>query len=156
MAGKPEHDREAILAQILPRLAQGEPLSVICRDLGFERRTVNKWRETDPDIDERMQEAKDDGYDAIAMRAARTARGEHRKGKDSMTCVQRDKLAAETDLKLLAKWDPKRYGEKLITENTNHTTVEVVDSDEMDRRLARAIAAACEAGGAGEPKPPGA
>lgn len=153
MAGVKEHDREAILAKILPRLAEGEPLSVICRDIGFERRTVNKWRQEDPDIDERMQEAKDDGYDAIAMRAARTARGEHRKGKDSMTCVQRDKLAAETELKLLAKWDPKRYGDKLITENTNHTTVEIVDTDEMDRRLDRAVAAACAAAGVVEPKP---
>ncbi|NII73249.1 hypothetical protein FHW84_001818 [Dyella sp. SG562] len=113
MAGKKEHDREAILAKILPRLADGEPLSVICRDIGFERRTVNKWREEDPEIDARMQAAKDDGYDVIAQRTRATARGEHRKGKDSATSVMRDKLTVETDLKLLAKWDPKRYGDKM-------------------------------------------
>lgn len=129
MAGKKEHDREAILAQILPRLANGEPLSVICRDIGFERRTVNKWREVDPEIDQRMQAAKDDGYDNIAQRTRAMARGEHRKGKDSMTCVQRDKLAVETDLKLLAKWDPKRYGEKVELDHKGGITVHMDATD---------------------------
>ena len=34
-------------------------------------------------------------------------------GGDSSGDVQRDKLIIETDLKLLAKWDPKRYGDLL-------------------------------------------
>lgn len=136
MAGVKEHNREAILAKILPRLADGEPLSVICRDIGFERRTVNKWRQEDPDIDERMQEAKDDGYDAIAMRAARTARGEHRKGKDSMTCVQRDKLASETDLKLLAKWDPKRYGDRMALTGAEGGAIQIDSHVSADQAAA--------------------
>jgi len=129
MAGKKEHDREAILAKILPRLADGEPLSVICRDIGFERRTVNKWREEDPEIDARMQAAKDDGYDAIAQRTRATARGDHRKGKDSATCVMRDKLTVETDLKLLAKWDPKRYGEKVEHKHEGGISVTIDGTD---------------------------
>jgi hypothetical protein len=43
------------------------------------------------------------------MNVALTARG---KG-DSTGEVQRDKLIVETDLKLLAKWSPKRYGDKV-------------------------------------------
>lgn len=32
-------------------------------------------------------------------------------GGDSTGDVRRDRLIVDTDLKLLAKWDPKRYGE---------------------------------------------
>jgi hypothetical protein len=52
------------------------------------------------------------GHDAIAARARQTARGKtDDEGGDSTGDVQRDKLIIETDLKLLAKWDPKRYGD---------------------------------------------
>lgn len=52
------------------------------------------------------------GHDAIAARTRQTARGKTAdEGGDSSGDVQRDKLIIETDLKLLAKWDPKRYGD---------------------------------------------
>ena len=58
------------------------------------------------------------GYDAIANNLRGVARGLEGSTKD----VQRDKLIVWTDLQLLAKWMPKKYGEKLaldhnITEN---------------------------------------
>jgi len=153
MAPERKYDRDALVPAICQRLAEGEPLAVICRDIGVPRRTVNQWRLDDPDIAAQFDEARDDGFDSIASNIRRVIRREGKKDKDSMTSVQRDKLIAETELKLLAKWDPRRYGDKLITENTNHTTLEVVDADEMDSRLDRAIAAACEAAGISKPQP---
>jgi hypothetical protein len=44
-----------------------------------------------------------------------TARGKDAQdGGDSSGDVQRDKLIVDTDLKLLAKWDPRRYGERQL------------------------------------------
>ena len=155
MGSERKYDRREWVPKICARLAEGEPLAVICRDIGIPRRTVNQWRQDDAEIDALFLEARDDGFDAIASGLRKIVRRDGRKGKDSITSVQRDKLIAETEMKLLAKWDPRRYGDKLITENTTHTTVEVVDTDEMDRRLDRAIAAASAASGAGEPDPTG-
>jgi hypothetical protein len=156
MSSERKYDRSEWVPKICARLAEGEPLAVICRDIGIPRRTVNQWRQDDADIDALFLEARDDGFDSIASGLRKIVRRDGRKGKDSITSVQRDKLIAETEMKLLAKWDPRRYGEKLITENTTHTTVEVVDTDEMDRRLDRAIAAAGAAISAGEPDATGA
>jgi hypothetical protein len=158
-----ELDRARLVPLICERLALGEPLAVICRSMSIGRSTVNLWRREDQSIAEQFDEARDDGYDAIAHRMRFTTRGLNEDGservgmKDSQTRVLRDKLIVETDDKLLAKWDPRRYGNKLVTENTNtNFNTEVVDADEMDRRLDRAIAAALAANGAVEPDPAGA
>lgn len=153
-------DRVTLVPKICLRLAAGEPLAVICRDLDLNIRTVNHWRKEDQGIADQFNDARDLGHDAIAAECiciADDGRRDYTKDKDGREVVdhdhiQRAKLRIDTRLKLLSKWDPRRYGDKLITENTNHTTVEVVDTDEMDRRLDRAIAAACASTGAVEPE----
>jgi hypothetical protein len=45
---------------------------------------------------------------------------------ESTLNVQRVKLIIETDLKLLAKWDPRRYGDKVDLEVTGKTVMHVV------------------------------
>lgn len=104
-----KYDREEVTKAICARLALGEPLTVICRDIGVPVRTVNDWRLADAYIRAQFDEARDLGYDAIAVRMRETARG----GGDSKGDVQRDKLIIDTDEKLLRKWDPRRYGEKV-------------------------------------------
>ncbi len=167
MSGVQIHDRATLVPQICERLAKGEPLAVICRDIGIPRRTVNQWRQDDAEIAAMFDDARDDGFDTIAnecLGIADDSTGDwmtQRRGREEVEVVNaeavgRSKLRVDTRLKLLAKWDPRRYGEKLITENTNHTTVELVDTDEMDRRLDRAVAAACAAAGVVEPDAPGA
>lgn len=120
MAGKgkpgPEHkyDRKTVTAAICARLATGEPMTVICRGLGIPVKTVNDWRLGDEGIRAKFDEARDLGYDAIATRLRATARGKgDADGGDSTGDVQRDKLIADIDLKLLARWDPRRYGDKV-------------------------------------------
>ena len=96
--------------QICERLADGEPLAAICRSDGMPaKRTVYDWRMAHPEFDVAYLAARDDGFDSIAERTRQTARGTGESSGD----VQRDKLIIDTDLKLLAKWDPRRYGEKL-------------------------------------------
>jgi hypothetical protein len=111
---KQQFDRATLVPIICARLATGEPHTVILRDLDLKVRTVNDWRAHDPEIAAQFDEARDLGYDAIAQRSRRTARGKgEADGGDSTGDVARDKLIIDTDHKLLAKWDPRRYGDKV-------------------------------------------
>jgi hypothetical protein len=55
--------------------------------------------------------ARAQGFDEIARKARLIARGD--KAAGSTGDVARDRLICEVDMKLLAKWDPKRYGDLL-------------------------------------------
>ncbi|KZC17026.1 hypothetical protein RHOFW510R12_01465 [Rhodanobacter sp. FW510-R12] len=124
MSAPRKHDREALVPVICARLATGEPMTVVCRDIGVPVKTVNDWRLQDEGIREQFHAARDDGYDAIAHRTRATARGKgESKGGDSTGDVQRDKLIIDTDLKLLAKWDPRRYGDKVQLANGDGTNL---------------------------------
>ena len=108
--GRPTKYTEGLSVEICERLSDGEPLAQICRDDHMPAvRTVSHWKDASADFKASFGRAREDGYDAIAARLRETARG---KG-DSTQDVQRDKLIIDTDLKLLAKWDYKRYGDKL-------------------------------------------
>lgn len=110
---------------ICQRLSEGVPLMQICRDRGIAWRTVFHWVEDRPDFAEAYQRARDLGMDAIAEECLQIAddgrndfvkrelgegvevevfNGEH---------VQRSKLRIETRLKLLAKWNPKKWGDRI-------------------------------------------
>lgn len=125
------HDRAKLVPAICKRLATGEPLAVICRDLSLPIRTVHEWRETDAAIKAQFDEARDLGYDAIARECLQIAdtpvEGEEAKYDESGALVERKvgdmlghrKLQIETRLKLLAKWDPRRYGDKVQLADSN-------------------------------------
>lgn len=135
-------DRAALVPVICERLARGETLSSIARDLGMTRRGINMWREKDPVIDEQIQDAKDAGYDAIAERVRETARGRG----DSTYDVQRDKLIVDTDLKLLAKWDPRRYGDKMTLAGDAENPLAVLTDAQVEARIAALLSASAGAG----------
>lgn len=97
-----------IVDEICERLADGVPLAEICRSPGMPSAvTVSTWQARDEAVAVAIARARDLGHDAIADRARQTARGQG----DSKNDVQRDKLIVETDLRLLAKWNPKKYGD---------------------------------------------
>jgi hypothetical protein len=106
---------QALADEICARLSLGEPLAHICRDAYMPAtRTVRDWKARLPEFKSDVDDARDDGYDFIANRLRSTARGlAADKGGDSTQDVQRDKLIIHTDLQLLAKWDQRRYGDKL-------------------------------------------
>lgn len=127
MSAERKYDRDTMVPAICLRLATGkEPMTVICRDLDVPVRTVNQWRKDDREIALQFDEARDMGYDAIAADCLEIADDGSR---DYMTLadgrevpdhdhISRSKLRIETRLKLLAKWDPKRYGDKQQLEHT--------------------------------------
>ena len=109
---KPIPRTPELLDSILSRVSDGEPLRAILREPGMPAfRTWYDWLRQDPELSARFAKARRDGYDAIADRVRETARGV---GPDASGDVKRDKLIIYTDLQLLARWDPKRYGERRI------------------------------------------
>ncbi len=114
--GRPSTYALSVVEDICARLATGEPLAVICRDEGMPGdSTVYDWEEAHEGVSGLIARAREAGLHAIAWRARRTARGKSQEeGGDSTGDVQRDKLIIETDLKLLAKWGPRLYGDKIL------------------------------------------
>ena len=109
--------------EICHRLEKGEPLTVICRDDHMPAsRTVYDWMDAHPDFGTAIAQARTRGFDAIAedclLIADDTSRdtkivGEDEKEVANTEWISRSKLRVDTRLKLLAKWDPKRYGDKV-------------------------------------------
>jgi hypothetical protein len=134
---------DELAAEICDRLSAGEPLAVICRDEHMPaRRTVSDWRRAHPEFGAAFLEARDEGYDSIAqdcLEIADDGRRDYARDEDGHEVVdhdhiQRAKLRVETRLKLLAKWDPRRYGDKVAIEHSGavRTSRELSD-DELAR-----------------------
>lgn len=105
----------------MKRLSLGIPLRAICREKGMPTfYTVYDWMERDSEFDQRIARAREIGWESIAQECidiAHDERHDYALTKRGIvfreTHVQRAKLQIETRLKLLSKWFPKRYGEKL-------------------------------------------
>lgn len=113
--GRPSLYTPELAEEIVERLSNGEPLAVICRDAHMPSDdTVRNWAASNEELSRAIAHAREVGGDVIAWRARQTLRGKGPdEGGESTGDVQRDKAIAEFDLKLLAKWNPKRYGDKL-------------------------------------------
>lgn len=119
--GRESTFRQDVADEICARLSKGEPLTQICKSDNMPAvRTVDNWREARPEFDAAIVRARAEGYDSIAAECIAiadqtdndTIYGKHGE-RPNTEWIQRSKLRIETRLKLLAKWDPKRYGEKL-------------------------------------------
>ena len=114
-----EFDRDTVVEVICEGLSRGVPLEELCRGEGMPAaRTVHDWKRADADIAAPIARAREIGADAIAQRLRLTARGfGPAQGGESTGDVARDKLICDTDLKLLAKWFPASYGDRVALTN---------------------------------------
>lgn len=135
--GRPSTYSPAVADEICERIAKGEPLRQICRDDHMpEWRTVYGWQDKHPDFLARIGHARELGEEAIAQECFDIAdnaandwmevpsndggvlhklNGEH---------IQRSKLRIETRLKLLAKWNPRKWGERQHVEHSGKVGLE--------------------------------
>jgi hypothetical protein len=124
--GRPSKFTKLIADAILESLREGTPLAEVCRTPGFPHpSTWREWCDKDEALAIAYARAREDGFDVIAQECLeiadetsrdtiRTEGGE----RANAEWISRSKLRVETRLKLLAKWDPKRYGEKVTQEHT--------------------------------------
>lgn len=110
--------------ELVDWLASGQTLRAFCRLPGKPAwRTVYDWIEADKDFAARIARARDLGADAIAEEVLSIADTPvegitlttDEKGTKEVRgdMLGHRKLQVETRLKLLAKWNPKKYGEKI-------------------------------------------
>ena len=105
--GRPSKFSEATVAEICARLANGEPLAQICRDPKMPGvTTVWDWEKAHPGVSESIARAREAGEEAI--------------GAECLTIVDNTeedpasrRVRADTRLKLLAKWNPRKWGDRL-------------------------------------------
>jgi hypothetical protein len=117
----PEHLADEIVAWV----SDGKTLREYCRQEGKPVwRTVYLWLEKDKDFHSRFAQARELGQDAIAEDCVALidtlpdyVLSDSGKRMDS-AFVQWKKNQVEMRLKLLAKWNPKRYGDRITNEMT--------------------------------------
>lgn len=122
--GRPSTYAQEVADAICDRIANGEPLREICRDEEMPAwRTVYNWQEANPDFKARIAHSRELGEEAIIQDCLRIADtpliGEEVEESENGMKVKRGdmlghrKLQIETRLKLLAKWNPRKWGEKV-------------------------------------------
>ena len=115
-----------IAQKILDRLSDGTPLLQICRDEGMpKRQTVHDWRKAHPEFAVQFARARELGEEALAedtLEISDDGRNDWMERQDdggntiyklNGEHIQRSKLRIETRLKLLACWNPAKYGTRL-------------------------------------------
>ena len=127
--GRPSKYTPELATEIARRLSEGEPLRQICRDEHMPHWTnMYEWMAQDPELSLRIARARDAGYDKMAEECLELADSPSlfekvvetvdAQGKKSVSVTRSDdvnarRLQVETRLKLLAKWNPKRYGDRV-------------------------------------------
>lgn len=103
-------------------ISDGVPLQQLCREPGMPAwRTVYDWMEGDANFAARIARAREAGADAIASESLDIVDEEPQRGPDGKIdpgWVAHQKLRAEHRLKLLAKWSPKKYGDRVENVHT--------------------------------------
>lgn len=147
--GRPSTYTKETAEKICELLSDGIPLREICRMEGMPAwRTVYDWMYKDDALGEEgaglsaaIARAREIGYDAMAEECLiiadtpkigfkKTFNSGSEEDEDSMTVVEEDmlghrKLQIETRLKLLAKFNPKKYGDRQILSNDPDSPFEV-------------------------------
>ena len=128
--GRPSKHTPELAEEICERLSTGETMRQICRDEHMPHWTqVYEWLARDDSLSLRVARAREAGFDALAEEALDIANTQHMGRKkvfssgageddDSVTVTEEDalghrKLQIETRLKLLACWNPAKYGSKV-------------------------------------------
>jgi predicted secreted protein len=122
--GRPPTYSKELSHKICELLSEGVSLREICRMDGMPYwRTVYLWMAQDEELAAHIARARQAGYDAIAEECLTIANtplvGEIVTDDGEKLTIRKEdmlghrKLQIETRLKLLAKWDPKRYGDRV-------------------------------------------
>ena len=142
--GRPSRYTPELAAEVCERISRGEPLLQICKDDRMpERRTVYDWLERIDGLSAQFARAREEGCDAMAEQSLAIMDGEPlavfdeagNKRYDSGS-IAWNKNRAEHRLKLLACWNPAKYGSKVAVGGDPGNPVKVEVQSEADTYLA--------------------
>jgi hypothetical protein len=134
--GRPSKYTPELAREIVERLSEGEPLRQICRDDHMPTwRVIYDWMNRDDvsgaagvGLSSAIARAREIGQDAIAEEIYREVSADperEERGRIDPGYVQLIKARAEIKLKLLAKWNPKRYGDRVTMAGDAENPLEV-------------------------------
>lgn len=123
MPGRPTIYTDEIADSILTRLADGEPLTRICKEPDLPGlTTVYRWLESDDSFRDKYARAREEQADTLADEIVRIADeapppdGETGKIDSAWVAWQRNRVEARKWT--ASKLKPKKYGDKLTNEHT--------------------------------------
>ena len=99
--------------QLVETMQDGMTYTQACKSIGVDRKTVNRWRDKDPDLDDRLLSANKLGViclnDAVLQRYEGVMRGEE--------VWTKEQVAAMRDMSQHVRWQstrlyPRLYGDK--------------------------------------------
>ena len=129
--GRPSLRSPEVEIRLVDALSMGIPMTVVCREEGMpEPRTVRDWEKNDPDFAAVIARAREEGEDYLAWECKAIADDGTNDYMDKLNAdgekigqtlnaehIQRSKVRIETRLKLLAKFNPTRWGDKVTAEH---------------------------------------
>lgn len=137
--GRPSKRTDEVIERVIAGLSAGTPLTIICKpdDMPCDD-TIRKWAADDEALSLAIARAREAGFDQIALDALAIA--DEVTEQDTIETangpipnkewLMRSKLRVETRLKLLSKWDPKRYGDRLALAGDEKDPVRIIVSGE--------------------------
>jgi len=145
--GRPSKYTPEIAQQMCELLSEGVPLREICRMEGMPYwRTVYLWMAQDENLSAHIARAREAGYDAMAEECLIIADTPKFGQKQVMTedgtattledMLGHRKLQIETRLKLLAKWNPKKYGDRTTLAGDAEAPIKIEAESQAEKMLA--------------------
>tara|TARA_R110000868_G_scaffold172275_2_gene408131 strand:- start:122 stop:745 length:624 start_codon:yes stop_codon:yes gene_type:complete len=115
------HDKAKVLDVIREGMKLGKPLlAILSENQGMPCAvSVYDWIREDADFGRAFEELREIGADALATECLAIAD----RHCETMVEVQHRRLMVDTRLRLLAKWQPKKYGDKLELSGTVETVI---------------------------------
>lgn len=110
----PAKKNPQLIEEVLTRLAGGETLAALGRELGFHPTAWANWMRADESLALAYAHAREVGSDALAEQALALIDDEPARveGRVDAGHVAWRRAQVETRLKLLACWNPKKYSPK--------------------------------------------
>ncbi len=116
-SGAPEiYEKEAVLREMFIRMAEGESLNSISRDAHMPSRgLVYYWMKDRPDIAENFARAQDSQSHALLDDCLHIADNVQLSGDAAIDAarINRAKMQIDTRLRIIAKANPARYGDRV-------------------------------------------
>ena len=135
MGRRPTYDQDAIKAEVIDWIGAGKTLREYCRQDGKPSfHMIYVWEKDDEVFASRLAHARDIGSDAIAEEAMSIIDAEPLAVHDDLGNKRYDsgsiswnKNRAEQRMKLLACWNPRKYGQRTVVagDDTAPIVVEV-------------------------------
>jgi hypothetical protein len=133
--GRPSKRTPEVVDYILEGLSEGKTLTSLCANPDMPNRsTFIDWVNGDRILSQRFAQARETGYDVIAEECLKIAdfsaldtliNEKTGNPQADSEWIARSRLRVDTRLKLLAKWYPKKYGDKLDVEHSGSQDMKI-------------------------------